>query len=104
YDLHKNINAGRIWRLRHDGYALRKPPRMRDETPSQLVAHLSDPNGWWRDTAQQLRILRADKSVVPPLRQMALTDSNPITRLHAFWTVEGLDSVDADLVLAKLKD
>ena len=27
-------------------------PRMNDETPAQLVAHLTNPNGWWRDTAQ----------------------------------------------------
>ena len=43
-------------------------PRMNNETPAQLVAHLSHPNGWWRDTAQQLLVLKQDKSVVPALQ------------------------------------
>ena len=29
------------------------------------------PNGWWRDTAQKLIILKADKSVIPALEEMA---------------------------------
>lgn len=104
YGLDKNINRGRIWRLVHDGYQKRERPHMLDETPAELVKHLSDPNGWWRDTAQKLIVLRGDKSVVPALREMAMNDSNPIARLHALWTLEGLDSADAELVIAKLKD
>ena len=46
-------------------------PKMLTETPAQLVAHLSDANGWWRDTAQQLLILKQDKSVVPALQKLA---------------------------------
>ena len=45
----------------------RTQPRMLNETPAQLVTHLSHPNGWWRDTAQQLLVLKQDKSVVPAL-------------------------------------
>ena len=37
---------------------------MLSKTSAQLVAHLSDANGWWRDTAQQLLVLKQDKSVV----------------------------------------
>ena len=44
---------------------------MLNETPAQLVAHLSHPNGWWRDTAQQLLVLKQDKSVVPALQKLA---------------------------------
>jgi hypothetical protein len=77
---------------------------MLDETAQQLVAHLSDPNGWWRDTAQKLIILRGDQSVVPTLKEMAQSNPNPLARLHALWTLEGLDSIEDDLLLAKLKD
>ncbi len=92
YGLDKNINRGRIWRLVKDGTKRREQPHMLEETPAQLVRHLSDPNGWWRDTAQKLIVLRGDKSVVPELKSLAGNDSNPITRLHALWTLEGLDS------------
>src|SRR6185369_1957975 len=67
-------------------------------TAAQLVAHLTDPNGWWRDTAQQLIILKQDKSVVPTLKDMARTSSNQLARIHALWTLEGLGSADAALV------
>ena len=61
----RSMRRGRIWRLTYDGTARdRTPPRMLNETPAQLVAHLSHPNGWWRDTAQQLLVLKQDKSVV----------------------------------------
>ncbi len=45
------IHRGRIWRVIHTGMKPQPaPPRMIEETPAQLVAHLSDPVGWWRDT------------------------------------------------------
>src|SRR5262245_12446171 len=51
HELQKEIGRGRIYRLRHDGFAPGPQPRMLDETPAQWVGHLSHPNGWWRDTA-----------------------------------------------------
>ena len=53
YHLDENFGKGRIWRLRHKDFELGKQPRMLEETPAQLVKHLSHPNGWWRDTAQK---------------------------------------------------
>jgi mono/diheme cytochrome c family protein len=104
YGLDKNINGGRIWRLVHDNYKPRKMPHMLDETPRQLVAHLSDPNGWWRDTAQKLIILRGDRSVIPLLKDLSRSSTNPLARLHALWTLDGMDAVDNFLLADKLKD
>ena len=56
------------------------PPRMYSETPAQLVAHLTHPNGWWRDMAQRLLILKQDKSVVPALQQMVAVVGQPASR------------------------
>jgi glucose/arabinose dehydrogenase len=96
YKLDKVTNLGRIWRLRYDGVPAVPatpaqpnagatpgspaiaaivpnfaPPHMYGETSAQLVAHLGHANGWWRDTAQRLLILKQDKSIVPALQQMA---------------------------------
>ena len=76
---------------------------MYSETPAQLVAHLEHPNGWWRDTAQKLLVLRQDKSVVPALKTMARTSSNQLARIHALWTLEGLGALDAALVRELMK-
>ncbi|MDF3020660.1 MAG: Cytochrome c, partial [Steroidobacteraceae bacterium] len=82
---------GRIYRLRHEGFERGPQPRMLDETPAQWVQHLSHPNGWWRDTAQKLLVLRRDRSVVPALVKLATSDAaDARPRLHALWTLEGL--------------
>ena len=71
HDLQKEIGRGRIYRLRHENFEPGPQPRMLDETPAEWVQHLSHPNGWWRDTAQKLLVLRRDLSVVPALEKLA---------------------------------
>ena len=103
--LEKQVGHGRIWRLSHERYPRdRARPRMLDETPAQLVAHLSHPNGWWRDMAQQLLVLRRDRSVAPALRAIVRGNGELVPRFHALWTLEGLGVLDAPLVRAALKD
>jgi mono/diheme cytochrome c family protein/glucose/arabinose dehydrogenase len=105
YQLDRVIGHGRIWRLRYDGIQPdRTPPRMLDETPAQLVTHLTHPNGWWRDTAQQLLVLKQDKSVAPALQHMVRTSGNLFARFHALWTLEGLGALDAALTREAMKD
>jgi mono/diheme cytochrome c family protein len=129
YQLDKIISHGRIWRLRFDGVPVvpatpagpaaqatpeipAQPalpldltrPRMLEETPAQLVAHLSHQNGWWRDSAQQLLVLRQDQSVVPALENIVRTADNPLARFHALWTLEGLNALDPALVRSLMKD
>src|SRR6266567_3246349 len=112
YQLDKVASYGRIWRLRYDGRPAVAatdtnigqpaipaiapkftPPRMYTETPAELVAHLTHPNGWWRDMAQRLLILQQDRSVVPALQQMARSSDNLLARFHAIWTLEGLGAL-----------
>ena len=129
YQLDKVTAYGRIWRLRFDGVpgvpatpagpaAQATPevpampaleldatrPRMLEETPAQLVAHLSHENGWWRDTAQQLLVQRQDKSVVHELQSIVRTSNNVLARFHALWTLEGLGALDVALVREQMKD
>lgn len=94
---------GRIYRLLPDGKPAGKLPRMLDETPVQLVAHLANPNGWWRDTAQMLIVSRGDQSAVPALEQMARGDSTS-GRIHSLWSLQGLGALKKEHLLAALKD
>jgi glucose/arabinose dehydrogenase/mono/diheme cytochrome c family protein len=94
---------GRIYRLRHEGFERGPQPRMLDETPAQWVRHLSHPNGWWRDTAQKLLVLRGDRSVVPALKTLATSDAADVRpRLHALWTLDGLHALEDSLILRAL--
>jgi mono/diheme cytochrome c family protein/glucose/arabinose dehydrogenase len=101
--LDENFGRGRIWRLRHKDFKPGPQPRMLEETPAQLVKHLSHPNGWWRDTAQKLLILKGDKSVVPALKSLVKSGSTD-AKVHALWTLEGLDSADKALLSSSIKD
>jgi putative membrane-bound dehydrogenase-like protein len=99
-----NIGHGRIWRLTHKDFKPGPQPHMLDETPAQLVTHLEHPNGWWRDTAQRMLIVKGDKSVVPALKQMMEKSKNHLARIHALWTLEGLDALTPEMVHAPLHD
>ena len=104
YAFQNVVGFGRIYRLVHDTTKPGPQPHMLDETPAQLVAHLEHPNGWWRDTAQKLLVLRGDKSVAPALVAMARGSKNHLAQMHALWTLEGLGALEAALVREKLKD
>jgi mono/diheme cytochrome c family protein/glucose/arabinose dehydrogenase len=104
YQLDRQHNWGRIWRLTYNGMTPdRTRPRMYSDTAAQLVKHLEHPNGWWRDTAQKLLVLRQDKTVVPALTTMARANANPLARIHALWTLEGLGSLNAALLRELMK-
>ena len=77
---------------------------MLKESSIELVAHLGHPNGWWRDTAQQILVLRGDKAVAPALVQIARQTTNSLARLHAIWTLEGLQSLDAPFLREMVND
>jgi mono/diheme cytochrome c family protein/glucose/arabinose dehydrogenase len=105
YRLASNIRKGRIWRLTYEGLPRdTERPRLLTDSPSQLVARLSHPNGWWRDTAQQLLVLKQDRSVVPALQDLVRRSGNLYGRMHALWTLEGLGALDPALVREQMKD
>ncbi|MGN7988775.1 DUF7133 domain-containing protein [Pedobacter sp. 22226] len=103
--LDKNIGRGRIYRVVYDGIKPdKKRPQMLNQPSSELVAYLEHPNGWWRDNAQKILVVRGDKSVVPALKTMATTSANPLARIHALWTLNGLKSLDEPTLNQGLKD
>ena len=107
YQLDKVRGHGRIWRLTYDGIRARSDAAADAERNRRRSwsTHLSHPNGWWRDTAQQLLVLKQDRSVVPALAaDGADVDSNLLARFHALWTLEGLGALDAALTREALKD
>ena len=115
--LDKNIGRGRIYRLVHEDFDPDAVPDMLNEPTARLVDYLSHPNGWWRDNAQKLIILRGDLSVVPALQAIATPPASlwdrlvfwqerpeAITRVHALWTLEGLGALDKEILFEALRD
>ena len=103
-------DRGRIYRI----YPTKRPPRkvrsLETMTPEQLVATLESPNGWQRDTAQQLLVRaaastpNADTKLIDALKEMASAGRSPLARLHALCTLDGIDALPDELVEAALSD
>ncbi len=103
-ELDQGVNLGRIWRVVHDSTQERLPVEMTKLTASDLVPYLSYANGWQRDMAQRLLVQRGDLSVIDELQQVTLASENPLGRLHALWTLEGLRRLDPELLFELLAD
>src|SRR5262249_51795487 len=73
-------------------------------TTAELVATLENPNSWWRETAQRLLFERQDQSAVSALRKLLKRGRIAQARVHALWTLSGLNSLTDEDVLAGLKD
>jgi glucose/arabinose dehydrogenase len=98
------VGLGRIYRVMHESTKRDTMNPFANATPAQLVGALSHPNGWRRDTAQRLLVERNAKSVVPALVKLVEGAGDPRARLHALWTLDGLDSIEPATVNTALKD
>lgn len=114
--LDKNIGKGRIYRIVHEDIKPDKKPNLQGKKASELIEYLGHPNGWYRNTAQKLIILKDDQTVVAKLKALAKDNSSffdflfnknkdlGIQRVHILWTLEGLGVVDKELIKEKFYD
>ena len=101
----RSIHKGRIWRLVYDGVkpdrsdALRRDrivPRMNNETPAQLVTHLSAPERLVaRHRAAAARAQAGQVGRAGAVRRWPRRSTNLLARFHAMWTLEGLGALEA---------
>jgi putative membrane-bound dehydrogenase-like protein len=100
-DLESGRDRGRLYRLSPPNFQPPKPPRLGRASTAELVATLENPNAWWRETAQRLLFERQDSAAVDSLRAMVRRGVSDLARVHALWTLDGLDALaPADLLVA----
>ena len=102
--LEQPTGFGRIYRVVHDFTMRDTVNPFARATSRQLVEALSHPNGWRRDTAQRLLVERGARTEVPTLMKLATGADDWRTRLHALWTLDGLDATQPATVTAALQD
>lgn len=104
-NLQRGSDRGRIYRIVPRGT---EPARwlgaLDPGSTEDLVARLDDPNAWWRLTAQRIFMDRQDSESAALLSAMAVSGSTAAGRLHALWTLDGLQELDVDLLQAALRD
>ncbi len=90
-DWNAGKDRGRIYRFVPKGKKPNKfiPPK----TSSDYVTLLSDSNDWRRYLGQQLIVENQAKETIPALRHLLANSNQPLTRLHALWTLNGLDAI-----------
>ncbi len=97
-----DTSNGRLYRLRSKGSPPQQPEDLGRLNSDQLIAHLSHPNRWVRQTAQRLLADRHDPSLVPALIRSLHANTGQIA-LESLWALnfsgglteaEGLRALD----------
>lgn len=97
------IETGRIYRIVATDTAENEPELLEGLSINTLVGHLSSDNGWTRDTAQRLIVEdERPEQAIAPLKRLVRTGDSALGRLHALWTLEGLEQLDYSTVIEAL--
>lgn len=98
------IGMGRVYRVIPENVKRNSPPQLAKASATQLVDALKHNDAWVRETAQRLLVERMDVSTAPALRRLATTAPAAVTRVHALWTLDGINSLDWPTAAAALRD
>jgi putative membrane-bound dehydrogenase-like protein len=104
-DLNQGNDRGRIYRITPTSGAPRigKPINLAESSSAELVALLTHPNGWHRDTAQRLLCERRDVGAVSSLKEL-LIQGDAVAKLHVLSTLQGLGALGRDSIALALGD
>ena len=106
-DVYNGTGTGRIYRVSATDAA---PPewtkglKLGDASAAELVEKLDDKNIWWRSNAQRLLVDRNSAEAIPALENLAQNKGKTMGRLHALWTLEGMNKLTPELIIDALKD
>jgi putative membrane-bound dehydrogenase-like protein len=101
-DFRRWHDRGRIWRVRPKAASegVNRRPNLARTDNRALVALLGNRNAWWRMTAQRLLVergvyervaLRLEHPSSEALLRAVKESPNPLARVHALWTLGGID-------------
>src|SRR5688572_11792005 len=104
-DLYKGDDRGRIYRISPES-PLPLPGKIQlgQASTEQLVQQLASPNIWWRRTAQRLLVDRGSADAAALLTRLLETSQSSVARLHALWTLDGLNRLEARHIERALDD
>jgi putative membrane-bound dehydrogenase-like protein len=103
-DMQQGRKDGHIYRIVPTSFKSPKPPRLGKASTYGLVAMLSHPNGWHRDTAARLLYERRDPAAAALLTSMLDSSRVPLGRLHALHVLDRLGALKEAHVLQALRD
>lgn len=113
--LEQPIGLGRIYRVVHETTRRNRELNVSKASSMQLIEMLSHPNGWWREAAQRLLVERVHRveskdgrtvepAIATALVKLASGARDWRARLHALWTLDGMDAIQPHVVTKALDD
>ena len=107
--LYEGTDKGRIYRITSTGAAQADwldEIKLSTQSPMEWVPYLNDKNSWWRTTAQRLLVYEnaGGKEVEAAIKQVAASAQGQAGRIHALWTLEGLQKTDVELLKQAAQD
>lgn len=103
----RDKSHGRIWRIRHISQQPREVPDFYKIQTKDLVSYLKSPSLWEKRAAWHQISDRSISETSKLASQIVSVASNkendPISRIHALWSLEGIKHYDANLLSALLK-
>ncbi len=105
--LYNGIDQGRIYRITPRGSSpinWSGKTLLDENNTGDLVKALSHSNSWWRRNAQRLLTDKQDPASIGPLEHLALQGEAAPGRLHALWTLQGMDKLRAGVLENALAD
>lgn len=105
--LYNGTDQGRIYRITPKGS---KPLNwsmgldLGNYTISELVEQLGNENIWWRRNAQRILLDRGGEEATSALEKMVLNNSSALGRLHALWTLQGLNRLKPEWIERAIND
>ena len=97
-------NRGRIYRVVPVNFMRPRTPQLGKARTYDLVATLSHPNGWQRDTAARLLYARRDPAAPAQLASVLAYSMSPLARLHALHALEGAGALSQVQLARALAD
>ncbi|CAG5069049.1 hypothetical protein DYBT9623_01783 [Dyadobacter sp. CECT 9623] len=103
----RDKSHGRIWRIRHVSQQPREVPDFYKIKTEDLTGYLKSPSLWQKRAAwHQIsdRPIAETSKLAPELIAIAADEAaDPVARIHALWSLEGIKKYDAALVTKLLQ-
>ncbi|MBJ2176256.1 c-type cytochrome [Aureibaculum sp. A20] len=93
------VDFGRILKVSKTGVKNKILPDLNGLSNEALVNLLKSENGWLRDRAQQLIILKGDKRIINLLNELVQEVQSPLAQLHAMYALQGLDALSFEALV-----
>lgn len=95
YATGEGSDRGRIYRVVPEGFHQPPLPKLTAASSVELVRHLENTNGWYRDTAARLIYERQDRSCADALARLVQSSKDPVAQIRALYALDGIGELNA---------